>query len=77
MKYRLSPSVAKIHAPIILVIDGTEQEFSSGTELSEASFDKHYVIDSLTIRDNKAVVTVKENVMTDINWIGEEPVSFF
>ncbi|MBP3805452.1 MAG: hypothetical protein J6I76_16465 [Oribacterium sp.] len=66
-----------IKAPVILVIEGMERQYNSGEELTTLIFDNNYIIGSISARDNKVVVTLKENDRQfNINWIGEEEVSF-
>ena len=77
MTYKLNPQLRLIKAPVILVIEGMERRYNSGEELTTLIFDKNYIIDSISARDNKVVVTLKENDRQfNINWIGEEEVSF-
>lgn len=77
MTYKLNPQLRLIKAPVILVIEGVEQSYGSGEELTTLTFDKNYIIDSISARDDKVVVTLKENDRQfNINWIGEEEVSF-
>ena len=77
MTYKLNPQLRLIKAPAILVIEGMERQYNSGEELTTLIFDKNYIIDSISARDNMVVVTLKENDRQfNINWIGEEEVSF-
>ena len=77
MTYKLSPQLRLIKAPVILVIEGMERQYNSGEELTTLIFDNNYIIGSISARDNKVVVTLKENDRQfNINWIGEEEVSF-
>ena len=77
MTYKLSPQLRLIKAPVILVIEGMERQYNSGEELTTLIFDNNNIIGSISARDNKVVVTLKENDRQfNINWIGEEEVSF-
>lgn len=77
MTFKLNPQLRLIKAPVILVIEGAEKSYDSGEELTTLTFEKNYVVDSISARDNKVVVTLKENDRQfNINWIGEEEVSF-
>lgn len=77
MTYKLSPQLRLIKAPVILVVEGEEKLYSSGEELTRLTFDKNYIIDSISARDGEVVVTLKENERKfNINWVGEEEVSF-
>lgn len=77
MTYKLNPQLKLIKAPVILVVEGQESCYESGEELTTLTFEKNYIIDSVNAIDNKVVVTLKENDRQfNINWIGEEEVSF-
>ena len=77
MTYKLNPQLRLIKAPMILVVEGQESCYGSGEELTALSFEKNYIIDSISARDDKVVVVMKENDRQfNINWIGEEEVSF-
>ena len=77
MTYRLNPSLGKITSPVILSIGGAETSYSDGAALTELSFEKNYIVASITARDNAVVVTLQENTaINNISWIGEEAVSF-
>lgn len=77
MTYKLSPQLILIKAPVVLVVDGVEKSYGSGEELTRLEFKKYYIIDSIGARDGEVVVTLKENDRNfNINWIGEEEVSF-
>ena len=77
MTYKLNPQLRLIKAPVVLVIDGQESCYGSGEELTPLTFEKNYIIESISARDDKVVVTlIENNRQFDINWIGEEEVSF-
>ena len=77
MTYKLNPQLRLINAPVILMIEGYERQYSSGEELTTLEFDKNYIIESVSARDGSVVVTLKENDRPfNMNWIGEEAVSF-
>lgn len=77
MAYKLNPQLRLIKAPVILVIEGMERQYNSGEELTRLTFDKNYIIDSISARDGEVVVTLKENKRNfKIKWVGEEEVSF-
>lgn len=77
MTYKLNPQLRLIKAPVILVVEGEEKRFSSGEELTRLEFQKYYLIDSISARDGSVVVMLKENDRQfNINWVGEEEVSF-
>ena len=78
MNYKLTPELAKIEAPVVLVIDGKEQSYEKGSALLDLNFKQNYLIDKITARDNSVVVFLKRNdKINNMNWIGEETVSFF
>lgn len=78
MTYKLDPSVSKITSPILLIYDGYEKVFENGKQLADADFDKYYLIDNISIKDDMIAVKLKENDrINDTNWCGEEQVSFF
>ena len=78
MKYRIDQIVAKIAVPVLVLFDGKEQRFENGTQAAAAEFDKNYLIDAIYTKDSMIVVALKENHMiNDINWCGENEVSFF
>ena len=77
MTYKLSPQLRLITTPAILVVEGEEKQYSTGEELTRLTFDKNYIIDSISARDGEVVVALKENERNfNINWVGEEEVSF-
>lgn len=78
MTYKLDPSVAKITSRILLISNGTEKVYENGEQLADADFDKYYLIESISIKDDMIAVKLKENDrINDTNWCGEEQVSFF
>lgn len=77
MTYKLNPQLRLIKAPVIIVVEGQEKNYSCGEELTRLEFEKYYVVNSISARGNKVVITLKENDRTfNINWVGEEEVSF-
>lgn len=77
MTYKLSSQLSLIKAPVILVAEGEEKSYTNGEELMSLSFEKYYIIDSIMAKENKVVVTLKENDrLFNVNWTGEEEVSF-
>ena len=77
MTYKLNSVLRLIKSPVILVGDEEEQEYPSGEALLEREFDKYYVVSSITAKNNHVVVSLKENDRVfDMNWIGEDAVSF-
>lgn len=77
MTYKLNQQLKLINAPVILMIEEAEKCYGSGEELTTLIFEKNYIVESISARDDKVVVTLKENNRRfNINWIGEEEVSF-
>ena len=74
MTYRIEQFVKKINAPIVCKAKDKEFSFDSGAELAAYEFDKHYQIDSVEIKDSKAILNLSVFVTPDINSIGEETV---
>lgn len=77
MNYKLDSIIEKIKAPVICVIDGQESEYADGAALYGQEFSKYYLIESLSVREEKIVVTFKENKREQggpINWVGEEAI---
>ena len=82
MTYKLDPEVKKIQSPVVVRFPNGSDDmpFVNGTALADASFDKNYLIESLTAKENSIVMTLRENDQVNVvNWIGEEAVepSFF
>ena len=78
MTYRIDQSVSSICSPIEVLVEGRRLQFANGTEMANAEFDKYYLISSITAKADHIVIELEENKkVNDINWIGEEAVSFF
>ena len=78
MTYKLNPDVKKITSPVVLVVDGVQQEYPNGMALSEVSFEKQYLVSSLSAQDGKVVISIKENMqINDTSWANGKPFSFF
>lgn len=76
-KFNIEQFLSKINAPCIVRIGETGMSFDDGVALDKNQFDKQYLVDQVTIEDGKAVITLKESEMPDVNWVGSEEVSFF
>lgn len=77
MTYKLNPQLRLIKAPVIIVVEGKEQQYGSGEELTTLTFEKNYIIESIRARDGSVVVELKENGRQfNINWIEEEEINF-
>lgn len=78
MTYKLNPDVRKIVSPVVLMIGSERREYPDGTALSEVSFEKSYMISSLSADGGSIVLTVEENPqINDTSWAKGKPVSFF
>lgn len=78
MTYRLNPAIEKIISPIVIVFkDGQRIEFSDGKSAASAVFDKHYIVTCVRAVRDRVELTITENKGPEINWIGEENISFF
>lgn len=75
LTYKTEHIVEKIDAPIICVIDGVETEYESGAAMYAHEFEKNYCVESISVRDSKVVVTLKEWKQDKITWIGEDAVA--
>jgi len=78
MTYSLPGCIQYISCPVVLVIDGQEIKFENGTSAIENKYDKSYLIDKMYAHNNEILIKLKVNTqINDINWCGEEQVSFF
>lgn len=75
MEYKVEAFISKIKSPVVCVTEDGEMEYANGSELYAHSFHKHYIVDSLDVREGKVVLSMKENKPSPpMNWIGEEAV---
>lgn len=78
MTYKLNPALSKILSPIILVFpNGKKLNFINGDDLVEAVFDKCYMVKSLRAIEGTVEIVLMERRAPEMNWSGEEAVSFF
>ena len=79
MSYLLEEFVERIEGPVICVIDGVEYGYASGKELAQVSFEKRYVVSSISTSDKGIVLVLVENTrVNETTWAGDERwVSFF
>lgn len=78
MTYKINPIIEKIQSPVTIILpDDTTREYASGAEASKDTFDKNYVISSITAEDGTVVITLSESQTAGSSWIGEEQTSFF
>jgi hypothetical protein len=77
MEYKIEAFVQKITSPVLCTIDGQTTEYASGQALYDTSFDKYYLVDSISVKGEKILLSLKEHKQTaPMNWVGEEAVSF-
>lgn len=78
MTYKLNPNLAKIESPVILIIDGIEHRCENGEAVTKLTFERNYLVDKITARDNLVVITLKLNGnINTVYWDSEEAVSLF
>ena len=78
MTYKINQFVEHIVSPVCVIIGNRKIRFKDGKQLAETTFDKNYLIDEIYSEDGGICISFKENDMIHtMNWIGEEPVSFF
>ena len=78
MTYKLNPQLEKIRSPITLAFpDGSRAEYQSGMDVTSEVFEKKYLITSMRAIENCIEIILEEASVNEINWIGEEAVSFF
>ena len=71
MTYKLEYFIEKIESPVIAAFPDGEKEFSSGKELADSAFEKYYLVDTISVKDNKICINFYENKKVNIiNWIG-------
>ena len=65
----------------MLLIDGEKTEYENGNALTEQIFEKNYLIDSITAKENRIVIELKENASVNVipdSWTNKaDAVSFF
>ncbi len=75
--YKTERFIEKIESPVVCVIDGAETEYESGAAMYAHGFDKNYEVKSISVRENKAVVTLAEREQqANLTWFGEEAVPY-
>lgn len=77
MTYKLNPEIEKIKTSVLLILpDGSRQEYRSGAEAAAAVFDRHYVIDEIRAVDSRIIILVTELKPMPTSWTGEEQTFF-
>lgn len=78
MTYVINQDVRLITTPILVHIGDKTLVYESGKTLAKEKFDKWYVISKIDVEENKIAVYLKENHRAnELNWVGEEAVTFF
>ncbi len=79
MTYKLNPIVSQFLSSIILRFDDSDipgRYFENGAQLAEESFDKNYLLESVSAQNNQIILTVKENgLINSTGWVGKDNVS--
>ena len=60
--YYLDAEVKKIQSPIVLCINNEETVFSNGQALSQQSFEKRYVVQSVTAKGDRIVIVLNDGI---------------
>lgn len=78
MTFKLNPAVAKICYTVTLIFpNGKRKDYENGQAAADAEFDQKYVVESLKAVGDVIEIMLKNPVVSGLNWIGEEAVSFF
>lgn len=78
MTFKLEGFVKKLGSPVVLLIDGIEQEYENGLSAYEQSFDKYYIVNSVFTKNDKLYVElVEKDDVNMTNCCGEEQQTFF
>lgn len=78
MTYKLNPEIRKIISPVVLVFpDGNKQEYDNGEKVTEDSFERKFIVTEIRAVNEKIEVKLTEQEAPNMNWSGEEAVSFF
>lgn len=76
MEYKVN-GLDAIKSPVILRMAEGEQEFHNGRAAGEATFDRPYLIASISAEDSKIIVELSENKgRLDVAW-SDRPVNLF
>ena len=76
--YKLKPELRKTQFPVALVFpDGRRSQYRGETTVTNEAFEKKHMAASMKVIDGSIEIKLEESQVSDINWIGEEEVSFF
>lgn len=77
MTYKLESSLSRIVSPVVLSFpDGSQEEYRDGSAVTEAVFDKRYMVDEMKAVGSRVEITLKEITAPITSWIGEEQTFF-
>ena len=77
MTYKLDGVLKKITSPI-RITEPFEMEFEDGDALCSRGFDRYYLVKDIRAAGGTIELRIEENkAVNDLNWAGEEAVSFF
>lgn len=78
MTNKLNPEIRKIVSPVILIFpNGDKREYVNGTKVAEDTFAFKYMISEMRAVNGRIEVKLTELEAPNMNWSGEESVSFF
>ena len=76
--YKLNPEIQKIMSPVILFFpNGDKQEYDNGKKAAGDTFNRKYMVSEMRAVIEKVEVKLTELEAPNMNWSGEESVSFF
>lgn len=61
MTYKLETFIEKNKSPVVCIFGDKKVEYADGITLSEQSFDKYWLVESISVRSGKIVLELKEN----------------
>ena len=74
MTYKLESFIAKIKSPVVCVFGDKETEYVNGLSLVNESFDEPWLVESITVSDNRLVLNFKRKPDTVVC---DDVASFF
>ena len=78
MTYKLNPEIQKIMSPVILLFpNGDRQEYDNGKKVAEDAFVCKFIVSEMRAVNGRIEVKLTELDAPNMNWSGEESVSFF
>lgn len=57
--YRLEPFIEKVASPVICVFGDEEVEHADGAALAQETFDKYWLVDSISVMGDKIVLVMR------------------